>query len=283
MMQRSRHEKPMPDQIAATGSSAPGYRAIEMLGVRIDDVTMSATLAWADASVRQGAPRDNAPRQIATVNIEFLMAARRNAAFREVLNAAALCIPDSVGILWGARLLGYRLRERVAGSDLTGELAALAAQRGYRLFLLGAAPGVAELAASRLVQTWPQLQIAGTYAGSPAVAEEIEIAARIRDAGAQILLVAYGAPQQDLWIARNIEKTGAALAMGVGGSLDFIAGVATRAPKRWQRLGLEWLYRLYRQPWRWRRMLALPHCALLVLAQRVRRGRAQPIVRRIEA
>jgi N-acetylglucosaminyldiphosphoundecaprenol N-acetyl-beta-D-mannosaminyltransferase len=250
--------------------STPGRRAIQMLGVRIDDVTMRETLAWADGVVRQGAAR-----QIATVNIEFLMAARRNSAFREVLNAADLCIPDSVGILWGARILGCPLRERVAGSDLTGELAALAAARGYRLFLLGAAPGVADLAARRLLERYPALQIAGTYAGSPAPDEEAKIAARVRAAGTQILLVAYGAPQQDLWVARNIERTGAALAMGVGGSLDFIAGVAERAPKSWQRLGLEWLYRLYRQPWRWRRMLALPQAALLILTQRIRHGPAR--------
>lgn len=260
----------MSNQPAPKDPSAAGHRAIQMLGVRIDDVTMSETLAWADSVVRQGAAR-----QISTVNIEFLMAAHRNSGFREVLNSVDLCIPDSIGILWGARILGYRLRERVAGSDLTVELAALAAARGYRLFLLGAAPGIAELAARRLLEKHRTLQIAGTYAGSPSAAEESAIAARIREARAQILLVAYGAPQQDLWIARNIERTGATLGMGVGGSLDFIAGVAARAPNKWQRLGLEWLYRLYQQPWRWRRMLALPQGALLILAQRIRYGRVQ--------
>jgi len=248
-----------------------------MLGVRVDDVTMAEAIAWADRFIRQGGRH-----QIATVNVEFLVAAQRDAHFRQALDAASLCVPDSVGILWGAWLLGYRLRERVAGVDLTRELARLAARQGYRLFLLGAAPGVAEMAAQRLCARYAGLHIAGTYAGSPASAEETEIIARINAARPQILLVAYGAPQQDLWIARNKKRLESPLAMGVGGSFDYIAGVAVRAPLPLQKAGLEWLYRLYRQPWRWRRMCALPYCACLVARQRVVQGRARPFTRRLD-
>ncbi len=250
--------------------------ALRILGVRIDDVTMAEAVALADAFVQSGVPH-----QIATVNVEFIMTARRNALFRQTLEQAALCVPDSVGVLWAARLLGHPLRGQVAGADLVWELAALAAARGYRLFLLGGAPGVAEQAAARLQGIHPSLQIAGTYAGSPAPAEEKEIVARIRATQSHILLVAYGAPQQDLWIARNIGEVAVPVAMGVGGSLDYIAGAAVRAPLWLRRRGLEWLYRLCRQPWRWRRMLALPQFAALVVRSRIVEGCATPFRRRV--
>jgi N-acetylglucosaminyldiphosphoundecaprenol N-acetyl-beta-D-mannosaminyltransferase len=111
----------------------------------------------------------------------------------------------------------------------------------------------------------PQIQIVGTYAGSPAPDEEAAIVQRVNASGADILLVAYGAPQQDKWIARNLPRLQVKMAMGVGGALDFIAGVIPRAPAWMQKYGIEWLYRLYRQPWRIRRMLRLPYFVLLVL------------------
>ena len=138
--------------------------------------------------------------------------------------------------------------------DLAARLAALAAARGYRLFLLGAAPGVAERAAAAYTAANPGLIVAGTYAGSPAPDEEDAIIARVRAASPHILLVAYGAPAQDKWIARNLERLGVPVAMGVGGVLDYVAGVVPYAPAWLRRIGLEWLYRLVRQPWRRRRV-----------------------------
>jgi N-acetylglucosaminyldiphosphoundecaprenol N-acetyl-beta-D-mannosaminyltransferase len=149
-------------------------------------------------------------------------------------------------------------------------VAELAARKGYRLFLLGAAEGVADLCAQRLSNRYPDLQIVGTYSGSPAVEEEDGILALVKQAKPDILFVAYGAPQQDKWIARNLARLGVPLAMGVGGALDFIAGAAVRAPRWMQRLGLEWLHRLYREPWRWRRMLALPRFVGLVILWRAK-------------
>lgn len=246
--------------------------AIKLLGVRIDDVTMGEAVAWADEAIGRGVPH-----QIATVNVEFVMAARGHPLFREALNRADLCVPDSVGIMLGARIMGRRLRDRVPGVDLVGKLCKLAARREHRLFLLGAAAGVAEKAADKLQVAYPGLQIVGTYAGSPAQAEEEEIARRVRETAADMLFVAYGAPKQDLWIARNIGRCGVSLAMGVGGSLDYMAGVVPLAPPRWRRWGLEWLYRLYRQPWRWRRMLALPRFLVLILWARLMQGRADAL------
>lgn len=233
------------------------------MGVPIHDVTIAETIdyvaQWLDANI---------PHQIATVNPEFLMQARKNAEFRAILNQVDLCLPDGIGIVWAARLHGVQLRERVAGSDMVPRLSAEAAQRGWRIFYLGAAPGVAEKTADILARRYPGLQVAGCYAGSPAPAEADAIVARIRESRADMLFVAYGAPRQDAWLQQHLARTGARVGMGIGGSFDFIAGVAQRAPQWIQRLGLEWLHRLITQPWRWRRQLALPHFAVLALLRR---------------
>lgn len=204
--------------------------------------------------------------QIATVNPEFVMTAQRDAEFLRVLQKAELCLPDGVGLLYAARRYGERLPQRVPGSELVYHLATMAAEHGWRLFLLGAAPGVARQAGTILQERNPGLKIAGTYAGSPAPEENAAIVRRINDSEAQLLYVAYGAPRQDNWIARNRGMlTTVRVAMGVGGALDFITGKAIRAPGWVQQLGLEWLHRLLREPWRWRRMLVLPHFTLRVL------------------
>ena len=204
--------------------------------------------------------------QIATTNPEFVMTAQHDEEFRQVLQQCDLCIADGVGLLLASRWMGSPLPERVPGSELVYNLAELAGQEGWRLFLLGAGPGVAEKAAAVFKAKFPELQIAGYYAGSPSLAENDAIARRINDSGADILFVAYGAPNQDKWIARNRESLPTIkLALGVGGSLDFVTGKAQRAPRWMQDLGLEWLHRLILEPWRWRRMLALPLFALKVL------------------
>jgi N-acetylglucosaminyldiphosphoundecaprenol N-acetyl-beta-D-mannosaminyltransferase len=239
--------------------------ALELMGVPIHDVTMEETVTWAVRWIAHGGHH-----QIATVNPEFLVRARENPSFNEVLRDAALCIPDGIGIVWAAKLRGARLRERVAGSDLVPRLAEEAARQGWRVFFLGAAPGVAETTAEILSESYPGLQVAGCYAGSPSLEEEVEIVDRIRRSNAELLFVAYGAPKQDLWLSRNLARTGAAVGIGVGGSFDFIAGISRRAPLWVQRIGLEWLYRLLREPKRWRRQLALPKFAALVLLRRDR-------------
>ncbi len=238
---------------------------INLLNVPVHPVTMSQTLSVVERFVAHPTLK-----QIATVNPEFVMAAQKDDNFMTVLQQAKLCIPDGVGLLWAARILGEQLPERVAGSELVYHLAELAAKHGWRLFLLGAGPGIAEEAAAVLQKQFPALTIAGTYAGSPDPAENESIVARINNSTADLLFVAYGAPNQDKWIARNRETlTTVRVAIGVGGSLDFITGRSVRAPQWLQRLGLEWLYRLFREPWRWRRMLALPQFALRILAARL--------------
>ncbi|HSM57628.1 MAG TPA: WecB/TagA/CpsF family glycosyltransferase [Candidatus Sulfomarinibacteraceae bacterium] len=237
---------------------------LPILDVPIHPVTMDETLRLARTFMQE--PRLH---QIATVNPEFVMTAQRDAHFLKVLREADLCLPDGIGLLYAARRYGQRLPERVPGSELVYHLAQLAAQEGWPLYLLGAAPGVAQEAGEIFRARYAGLTIAGAYAGSPNPAENDEIVSRINNSGARVLYVAYGAPRQDKWIARNRHAlTDVRLALGVGGALDFVTGRAIRAPRGWQRLGLEWLHRLLHEPWRWRRMLALPHFALRVLLNR---------------
>lgn len=226
------------------------FPAILILGVQVHAVTTAQTLAWLETAVNA-----RTPRQICTANPEFVMRAQQDPVFREVLNTADLVLPDGVGLLWAARRQGQALPERVAGSDLIYRLAELAGQHGWRLYFLGAADGVAERAAASLQALYPNWQFVGAFAGSPRVEEEADIVARIQAARPDILMVAYGAPAQDVWIARHKARLGVPVSIGVGGAFDFVAGVAQRAPNWVQQLGLEWLHRLVRQPWRWRRIL----------------------------
>lgn len=239
---------------------------LTIVGVPVDVATFDSLLAQIGEWIAQG---DRA-HQVCTVSPEFVMIAQDDPAFMRALHGADLCVADGVGLLLAARLLGRRLPERVTGSDGVPLIARRAAERGWKLFLLGAAPGVAKRAAARLVADNPGLLIAGTYAGSPSLDEEEDIVARVNASGADILLVAYGAPRQDVWIARNRDRLAVSVAVGVGGTFDFIAGVVPRAPRWMRRLALEWLYRLVRQPWRWRRMLRLPRFVWAVLTCRER-------------
>jgi N-acetylglucosaminyldiphosphoundecaprenol N-acetyl-beta-D-mannosaminyltransferase len=234
-----------------------------ILGVRVHDVTLAEALELVEAFIAEGGPH-----QVCTVNPEFVMHARRNPDFFRVLEGSSLNVPDGVGLLWAGRMLGQPLRERVAGVDLMEALIARAAERGWRVFLLGAAEGVAERAARVLQARYPGWILAGTFAGSTRPEEAPAIRERLQEARPDLLFVAYGAPQQDLWIARHQPALQIPVAMGVGGAFDFIAGVVPRAPRWMREAGLEWLYRLIRQPWRWRRMRALPRFVLAVLAAR---------------
>jgi N-acetylglucosaminyldiphosphoundecaprenol N-acetyl-beta-D-mannosaminyltransferase len=237
--------------------------AVRILGVRVDALTYESLLAAIGAFVAQGSPH-----QIATLNPEFVMAAQRDAAFRGVLEGCDLCLADGVGLLWAARRYGHPLPQRVTGSDGVPLIAERAARTGWSLYLLGAAPGVAERTAQVLAHRYPGLRIAGTHAGSPSNDDAEGIIVLVREASPDLLFVAFGAPQQDLWIARYREALRVPVMMGVGGAFDHITGVRRRAPPWVQRLNLEWLFRLATQPWRWRRQLALPRFVWAVLRQR---------------
>ena len=245
-------------------------RRVDILGVGVHDCDQEEAVRAIEGFLREEPPR---LRQVATVNPEFVMEARRNPAFREVLNQADLATPDGVGIVLAARLLGAPLRGRVTGVALVDRLAELSARQGYKLYFLGAGPGVADEAAAEMARRHPGVQIAGTFAGSPRDSDWPGILERIQAAQPDVLLVAYGAPRQDLWIRRHREALPSSirLAMGVGGVFDYISGRVPLAPAAWRRLGLEWLYRLMKQPWRWRRIIRVFQFGVIVLREAKRK------------
>jgi N-acetylglucosaminyldiphosphoundecaprenol N-acetyl-beta-D-mannosaminyltransferase len=245
-------------------------RRIRILGLPVDAITYDEWLNLIETWVVDGA----FPRHVCTINPEFIIIAQGDPNFHNILSRASVCVPDGVGLLWAARHLGSPLPQRVTGSDGVPIIAERAAQKGWRLFFLGAAPGVAEQAAEVLRGKYPGVQIVGTYSGSPAQEEEGALVEMVNASRADILFVAYGAPEQDKWIARNLPRLRVRMAMGVGGAFDFIAGVLPRAPLWLRQLGLEWLFRLYLQPWRIRRMLRLPRFVLAVLLYREKGSRA---------
>jgi N-acetylglucosaminyldiphosphoundecaprenol N-acetyl-beta-D-mannosaminyltransferase len=233
---------------------------VRILGVRVDCLEMKETLERIEGFVGSGRLH-----QVATVNPEFVMRAQKDREFARVLEGADLCLPDGMGVVWAARRQGCPLGEPVAGTDLVGPLAALCARHGFRLFLLGAQPGVADELAVRLVAANPGLDVAA-HAGDPDASDDEESLRRISDHRTDVLLVAYGAPAQELWIDRLHSRLGVSVAIGVGGAFDYLTGRVARAPAWMRRAGLEWAYRLAHQPWRFRRMTVLPVYALKVLS-----------------
>jgi N-acetylglucosaminyldiphosphoundecaprenol N-acetyl-beta-D-mannosaminyltransferase len=210
--------------------------------------------------------RSGQPHRILTLNPEFLYWAQFDPELMELAGRATLVTPDGIGIVWACRMAGYPVVDRVTGIDLMLSLASRAAAGNWRVFMLGAAPGVAEEAADRLCLDYPGLQVVGTHHGYFSGGEEAAgVAEIVRQTRSQLLFVALGAPKQEQWIDRYLEQTGASAAVGVGGSFDVIAGKVQRAPQWLQRLHLEWLARLLREPARWRRQLVLPRFAWLVI------------------
>lgn len=195
------------------------------------------------------------PLQVVTLNPEMVMQARRQPELARVIRAAGLILPDGAGVVWASRRLGTPVPGRIAGADFLGDLAEMAAARDWSIFLLGGAPGVAEAAAPTLQLAHPGLRVGGVWGGSPAQDEAAAIASRVRSSGAVVLAVAFGVPQQDLWLSRHLGETGARVGIGVGGTLDYLAGRVPRAPTILRKAGLEWSFRLVRQPWRLPRML----------------------------
>ncbi len=230
---------------------------VRILDVPIHRLTKQQVLEKIEAYIGSGQPH-----QIATVNNEFIVEAQHNHLFKEVLTLADIAIADSTGVVLAAKLQGVTL-VRIPGADLVQDLARHATQKDYSLYLLGGANGVAQTAAKKLTEKFPGLKIVGAEEG---VTDKVDVLSkppqeqvgliieRIRQAKPDILLVAFGAPKQDLFIEAHKAELGVPVMMGVGGTLDFLAGKAKRAPKLLRSLGLEWLWRLIREPKRFKRI-----------------------------
>lgn len=262
---------PHSSQPAAGAGAQPAPRSVDVLGVRVDDVTYDEALGILRTAIRQ-----RVPHIVTTPNPEIVMQARGGPALRAALDRAALNIPDGIGLLLAARLAGDRLRQHVQGTDLVLRLAAESPANGWRWFLLGGLGDVAERAAAALRAQYPGLQVAGAAPGSPLPADDEATRALVRRAGrVDVLLVAYGAPKQERWLDRNLAALEIPVGIGVGGVFNYLAGDAPRAPSWVRRLHLEFLHRLLTQPWRWRRQLALPVFAVLAVASAARQRLAR--------
>ena len=238
----------------------------EIMGVGFDDLTLDEAAQRAAGMIDEGGFH-----YVVTPNPELVDRARREEPFRQALNGADLVLPDGIGVVYADRLLGRRLKGRCPGIDFAGKLMEHMARTGLRLYLLGAKPGVAEAAAARLEIRYPGLTICGTHDGY--FQEDAPVVEEIRRAGADVVFVCLGAPKQEYWMVKNGPATGARLMAGLGGSLDVFAGVVERAPESWQRLGLEWLYRLTREPKRIGRMARLPLFLVSAVGERGKAGK----------
>lgn len=226
---------------------------MDILGISFDDLTP-------EEAVARGAELMRGPgtAYVVTPNPEFILEARKNGQFRADLTGAGLTLADGIGVIYAANILGTPLKGKVTGIGFAYGLMEEMQRDGRRLYLLGAKPGVAELAQVRLEEQYPDLVICGTHDGYFKEEESRGLAEKIRESGADVVFVCLGAPKQERWMAEYGAATGAHLLVGLGGCLDVFAGTVDRAPEKWQKLGLEWLYRLYKEPWRWKRMIRLP-------------------------
>ena len=224
---------------------------IDVLGVGFDNLTMQEAVA---AGLRlAGSPGCH---YVVTPNPEIVEVCRENLAAKIAVNEADLVLPDGIGVVKGAAMLGTPLKERVPGIEFAAGLMEGLAREGKSLFLLGAKPGVAEMAARNLEKKYPGLTVAGTHDGY--FKEDAPVVEEIRRSGADVVFVCLGAPKQELRMKKHGPETGAHLLCGLGGSLDVFAGVVERAPKFWSDHGLEWFYRLCKEPRRIGRMMKLP-------------------------
>ena len=235
---------------------------VDILGVGFDRIDLAAA---AERIIERHAAGQRT--FVITANPEFVMLARRDAELEEIARAADLVVADGTGVLVASRVLGDPLPGRVPGRVLVPAVLQLASGP---VFLLGAAPGVAERAAATLVRRIPSLQVVGTHAGSPVPEQDQAMRARIEASGARVLLVAYGMPAQERWIARNFPfLPSVRTAIGVGGVFDQLAGRVRLPPRFVHAIGLEWLWRLAFEPSRWRRQRVLQVFAALVARQRI--------------
>ncbi len=224
---------------------------INVLGVGFDNITMEQAEA-------EGVRLMDTPgaHYAVTPNPEIVEVCREDQEALEAVNGADLVLADGIGIIYGAKMLGTPLKGRVTGIGFAQAIMARMAENGKTLYLLGAKPGVAEKAAENLQRQYPGLRIAGTHDGY--FQEDGPVIEAIRESGADVVFVCLGAPKQEKWMRKNGEATGAHLLVGLGGCLDVFSGEVQRAPEVFQKLGLEWLHRLVKNPSRIGRMMKLP-------------------------
>lgn len=236
----------------------------EILGINFDNMTQEEINA-------RGAQllREDRFHYVVTPNPEFILAAEKDPEFLRVLNGADLVLPDGIGVVYSAKILGTPLKARLPGIEFGEAMLDALNEMGGRLFLLGAKPGVAEEAGRRILESHPNIVLCGTQDGY--FKDEQEVLVKVADAKPDLLFVCLGAPKQEKWMARWGQHTGAKLAIGMGGALDVFAGKVERAPEKWQKMNLEWAYRLKKEPKRIGRMAKLPLVLVKAAGERIKR------------
>lgn len=253
------------DVLLRRGERDVSFPVVEILGVPVAALTMAEAVSQAEQWMdeRRGA-------LIATANAEMIMNATRDEELFDILRSADLVVPDGAGTVWAAHHLGHEMPERVAGYDLTQELLRRAPEKDRRVFFFGSAPGVAEKAKQKAEKNYPGIQVVGVRNGYFTEAEEPEIIREIREAKPDLLLAALGVPKQEKWLKKHQTELEVPVSIGVGGTLDVMAGTAKRAPLWVQKAKLEWLFRGLLQPKRAGRLLALPKFVFRVHASKNR-------------
>ena len=236
---------------------------IEVLGVAFDNVTLEQAAELGGKMLQE-----DRFHYVVTPNPEFILAAEKDESFRAVINAADLVIPDGIGVIYSAKILGTPLSERVPGIEFSAKMLEKLNEMGGRLFLLGAKPGVAEKASQNICAQYPNIVLCGTQDGY--FKDEEDVILKVAAARPDLMFVCLGAPKQEKWMARWGQHTGAKMAIGLGGCLDVYAGNVERAPESWQKLGMEWAYRLKKEPKRITRMAKLPLVLVKSAGQRVK-------------
>jgi len=259
------------EAVAVDSTDPAGMLSVDILGSRLDLLTPVEVRRWLRRALAD--PWEGRCRHIVTLNPEYVMASRRNPKFSSALTRADLSTADGVGVSVAAKAIHHKRVTRLTGVELT-EWLAKESTLFSPLFLLGAGPGIAEAAAQQLLHRCPGAVISGTWGGgSHSAVDDTETIRRIRESGAKMVAVAYGAPGQIIWIDRNrpqLQEIGVRVVIGIGGALDYLSGIAWRPPQWVRQIGLEWLVRLVREPARWRRQLVLPLFAALLLRETIR-------------
>lgn len=234
---------------------------VKILDVPVHPLTMGEAVSVLEESITSGEQAF-----VVTANAEIIMMCQEDAGYKKIVSQdAQLVLPDGAGAVWAGRHLGYKVPERVAGFDLYCQLLDKAAQKGYKAFFFGGSPGIAEAAKAKSEELYPGVQVVGCRNGYFKEEESQAIIDEINASGADMLFAALGAPKQEKWLVRYREQLKPKILMGIGGSFDVFAGKMQRAPKWMQDASLEWLFRLYKQPSRFMRMMALPKFVLKVV------------------
>jgi N-acetylglucosaminyldiphosphoundecaprenol N-acetyl-beta-D-mannosaminyltransferase len=235
-------------------------KLINIAGINIDDITMEQAVKRVYEFIDSG---EN--HSIYTPNAEIMMDGITNASIKEVLNSSDMLVADGAGVVLASKILGRSVSEKVSGVDMAKNLLASSREKPIRFFLFGGKPGIAEKAHANIICDYPGAQVVGTRNGYFSQEDEDDIINEINNSGADVLFVCLGAPKQEMWIHRNKDKLKVKASLGVGGTLDILAGNVKLAPDFFRNHGLEWLYRLYKEPWRFKRMLRLPKFILYIV------------------